>query len=73
MRLTPRRGIHVRSAASYFAVHNWWHRALYHLELGEIDQVSALYDGHIRGIRSTEWLDEAIDMTTTAGSDRRAT
>ena len=44
-------------SASYFAVHNWWHRALYHLELGEIDQVCALYDGSIRGSRSTEWLD----------------
>ena len=44
-------------SASYFAVHNWWHRALYHLELGEIDQVGALYDGYIRGSRSTEWLD----------------
>ena len=44
-------------SASYFAVHNWWHRALYHLELGQTDQVSALYDGPIRGSRSTEWLD----------------
>ena len=29
---------------SFFAIHNWWHRGLYHLELGEIDQVLALYD-----------------------------
>jgi tetratricopeptide (TPR) repeat protein len=42
---------------SYFAVHNWWHRALYHLELGETDQVLALYDGPIRASRSLEWLD----------------
>ena len=38
-------------------MHNWWHRALYHLELGEIDTVLALYDGPIRATRSSEWLD----------------
>jgi hypothetical protein len=43
--------------ASYFAVHNWWHRGLYHLELGEIDKVLTLYDDFVRGRRSTEWLD----------------
>ena len=42
---------------SYFAVHNWWHRGLYHLELGEIDAALDLYDGHIRARRSLEWLD----------------
>ena len=42
---------------SYFAVHNWWHRALYHLELGEIKEALALYDRSIRARRSTEWLD----------------
>ena len=42
---------------SYFAVHNWWHRALYHLELGDIDEVLTLYDGPVRGSRSSEWLD----------------
>ena len=44
-------------SASFFAVHNWWHRGLYHLELGEIDEAIALYDGPIRAGRSTEWLD----------------
>ena len=28
-------------SASYFAIHNWWHRGLYHLELGEIDELVA--------------------------------
>ena len=42
---------------SYFAVHNWWHRALYHLELGALEEVLALYDGPIRAARSSEWLD----------------
>jgi hypothetical protein len=44
-------------SGSFFAVHNWWHRTLYHLELGEIDEAVALYDSPIRARRSTEWLD----------------
>jgi tetratricopeptide (TPR) repeat protein len=44
-------------ASSYFATHNWWHRALYHLELREVDEALALYDGPIRATRSSEWLD----------------
>ena len=34
-------------------------RALYHLELGGLDEVLALYDGTIRRTRSKEWLDIA--------------
>ena len=34
---------------NFFKVHNWWHRALYHLDLGQADEVLALYDGPIRG------------------------
>ena len=44
-------------SGSFFAVHNWWHRGLYHLELGEISEALALYDGPIRAGQSTEWLD----------------
>ncbi len=42
---------------SFFAVHNWWHLALYHLELGDIDAALALYDGPVRGGRSTMLVD----------------
>ena len=42
---------------SFFAIHNWWHRGLYHLELGEIGEALGLYDDPIRAGRSTEWLD----------------
>src|SRR5690606_35243010 len=35
-----------------FKVHNWWHRALFHLGLGELDEALALYDGPIRAGRS---------------------
>ena len=45
------------SRDNFFAVHNWWHVALYHLELGEIDEVLALFDGPIFGERSTIVLD----------------
>ncbi|GAB5470864.1 MAG: tetratricopeptide repeat protein [Rhodospirillales bacterium] len=42
---------------NFFQVHNWWHRALYHFELGEIDQILALYDGPIRSGRSAVAVD----------------
>jgi len=42
---------------SYFATHNWWHRALYHLELGQIEVALSLYDGPIRTGGPGEWLD----------------
>jgi hypothetical protein len=42
---------------NFFKVHNWWHRALCHLDLGQLDQVWALYDGPIRGGRSPVALD----------------
>ena len=37
---------------NFFKVHNWWHRALCHLDLGQVDEVLRLYDGPIRGSRS---------------------
>jgi tetratricopeptide (TPR) repeat protein len=40
-----------------FKVHNWWHRALCHLDLGQVDEVLALYDGPIREQRSSVVLD----------------
>ena len=44
-------------SSSFFAVHYWWHYALYHLESGDLDRVLSTYDGPIRGARSPEWLD----------------
>ncbi len=48
--------------SNFFKVHNWWHKALYHLDLGQIAEVFALYDGPIRADRSTVVLD-LIDPT----------
>jgi tetratricopeptide (TPR) repeat protein len=42
---------------NFFKVHNWWHRSLYHLDLGQVDEVFALYDGPIRQDRSIVVLD----------------
>ncbi len=42
---------------SFFAVHNWWHLALFHLDRGEIDAALALFDGPVHGARSTVALD----------------
>lgn len=33
---------------NFFRVHNWWHRALCHLQLGESGKALALYDTHVR-------------------------
>jgi hypothetical protein len=45
------------SEDSFFRVHIWWHLALYHLDLGEINEVLALFDGPIYGERSPIVLD----------------
>ena len=42
---------------NFFAVHNWWHLALYHLEIGEIEEVLRLFDGPIHGARSRVMID----------------
>lgn len=42
---------------NFFKIHNWWHRALCHLDLGQTDEVLRLYDGPIRGSRSVIALD----------------
>jgi hypothetical protein len=47
---------------SFFAKHNWWHLALFHLGLGDIDEVLALYDGPVYGERSSVIL-EMIDAS----------
>ena len=41
------------SKESFLQVHNWWHLALFHFDLGQIDEVLALYDGPVWGSRST--------------------
>ncbi|MEY6433674.1 tetratricopeptide repeat protein [Thioalkalicoccus limnaeus] len=42
---------------NFLAVHNWWHWALFHLDLNEIDAVLALFDGPIHGPRSRMTVD----------------
>jgi hypothetical protein len=45
------------SKDNFFAVHNWWHLALYRLETGDVDGVLQLFDGPIYGGRSQLALD----------------
>ena len=40
-----------------FRYHVWWHRALMHLDLGETEQVLALYDTEIRKDRTDDYRD----------------
>jgi hypothetical protein len=48
---------------SFFAVHNWWHRAVFHLELGENDDALGLFDGPVFGARSSVVL-ELVDASS---------
>ena len=64
MRHAPRDGIAwlqpnsgTWSAGSFLGCHNWWHLALYHLELDDHDEVLALYDRAIGGTGSAVVLD----------------
>lgn len=45
------------NADSVAATHCWWHLALFHLSLGEIDRALALYDQQIRDGHSTAIAD----------------
>jgi tetratricopeptide (TPR) repeat protein len=45
------------SSDSFFAIHNWWHLALFHLGLDEADAALALFDGPIGGTRSSVVID----------------
>jgi tetratricopeptide (TPR) repeat protein len=47
---------------NFFAVHNWWHLALFHLDLDATDAVLQLYDQQIRADDSTVVLD-LVDAT----------
>ena len=42
---------------NFFRVHNWWHKALFHLDLGQRDDVMALYDQRVRGEKSGVAID----------------
>ncbi|TDG26840.1 tetratricopeptide repeat protein [Paracraurococcus ruber] len=48
---------HWAGKENFFRVHNWWHRALCHIELGDTAAALALYDGPVRGGRSAVAVD----------------
>lgn len=48
---------HWSGDGNFFQVHNWWHRALCHLDLGQTEVALALYDGPIRQGTSAMALD----------------
>ncbi|MBY9067017.1 tetratricopeptide repeat protein [Hyphomonas sp. WL0036] len=47
-----RRRDHWAQPDSFLKIHNWWHLALCHLELGEFDAALRLYDDEIRAAES---------------------
>jgi hypothetical protein len=40
-----------------FRYHVWWHKALMHLDLGQVDQVMELYDNYIRQDKTDDYRD----------------
>jgi tetratricopeptide (TPR) repeat protein len=48
---------HWSGDANFFKGHNWWHLALYHLDIGQADRSLALYDAEIRKTPSAVVLD----------------
>ena len=44
--------------SSNFANHLWWHTSLFHLDIGESDQVLAIYDNHLRSGHGGERYEE---------------
>lgn len=42
---------------NFFKVHNWWHYCLFHLDIGQAEQVLELYDTTVRQGQSTMALD----------------
>jgi tetratricopeptide (TPR) repeat protein len=70
MRNQPREGVawmnHDTDAwakDSFFAVHNWWHKAVFHLELGENDDAMSLFDGPVFAAHSCIVL-ELVDASS---------
>ena len=57
-----RGGVDAWAPESFFAVHNWWHLAVFHLEGGDTDEALRLFDDPIHGSRSTVIL-QMIDAT----------
>ena len=45
------------SDGSFFAIHNWWHLALFHLGLDHVDEVMSLLDQRVLGTASPLVLD----------------
>lgn len=51
------RAPHWAAPGGFFQVHNWWHQALCHIELGEAKAALELHDGPIQGGHSAVALD----------------
>ncbi len=45
------------SKDNFMAVHNWWHLAMYYLDLGQIERVLDIYDNRIRADQSEVAMD----------------
>lgn len=53
---------HWAAEENFFKVHNWWHRALCHIELDQPDQALALFDGPVGGGATAQDLIDAAAL-----------
>ena len=49
--------LHAWGHCNNFRFHVWWHKALLHLDRGEVDEVLALYDDKIRSEKTDDYRD----------------
>ncbi|MEQ9507173.1 MAG: tetratricopeptide repeat protein [Hyphomonas sp.] len=48
-----KRRAHWAQPENFLKIHNWWHLALFHLDLGDADAALGLYDDEVRGEATT--------------------
>jgi hypothetical protein len=54
---------------SFMDTHNWWHQALFALELDQADEVLALYDGQVWGVAKAYTQDQINAVSLLARMD----
>jgi tetratricopeptide (TPR) repeat protein len=50
-------------SGNLFTVHNWWHLALYNLEVGDVDRVLDIYDAEVHNAKSDGVPLEMVDAS----------
>jgi len=57
--------------SSFLYTHNWWHAALFHIDLGNHPAALALYDSHVWGVRKAYAQDQVNAVSLLARLEMR--